>query len=189
MNTHWFFWFSIWDSIITRHMWFILIQRPPRMFPCLTCLTIDLCPAPCRYQQLLGEIHQSYLDQRQVLLAPSISSTITDLTSQNNKDHCALVRGLCSRRQNCCLLGMMSSKVKGHDEAQYFSSMQTVSTQTGSGLWRAVGDADEHACLHHLYFCPRSAAVVPLCSMCVRTNISSTASSSPNPHQSWSKYS
>uniref|UniRef100_A0A3B3R7D3 Conserved oligomeric Golgi complex subunit 3 n=1 Tax=Paramormyrops kingsleyae TaxID=1676925 RepID=A0A3B3R7D3_9TELE len=54
------------------------------------------------YQQLLGEIHQSYLDQRQVLLAPSISSTITDLTSQNNKDHCALVRSGCAFMLHVC---------------------------------------------------------------------------------------
>lgn len=45
-----------------------------------------------RYQQLLDEIHQCYLDQREQLLSPSITSTITDLTNQNSKDHCALVR-------------------------------------------------------------------------------------------------
>lgn len=44
-----------------------------------------------RYQQLLEDIHQCYLDQREALLSPSISSTITYLTSQSNKDHCALV--------------------------------------------------------------------------------------------------
>ncbi|MGH0145797.1 UNVERIFIED_CONTAM: hypothetical protein FKN15_006270 [Acipenser sinensis] len=46
---------------------------------------------PVRYQQLLNEIHQCYLDQREQLLSPSITSTITDLTSQYNRDHCALV--------------------------------------------------------------------------------------------------
>ena len=45
-----------------------------------------------RYHQLLDEIHQCYLDQREQLLSPSITSTITDLTNQNSKDHCALVR-------------------------------------------------------------------------------------------------
>lgn len=44
-----------------------------------------------RYQQLLNEIHQCYLDQRERLLSPSITSTVTELTSQNNRDHCALV--------------------------------------------------------------------------------------------------
>uniref|UniRef100_A0A673K7I7 Conserved oligomeric Golgi complex subunit 3 n=1 Tax=Sinocyclocheilus rhinocerous TaxID=307959 RepID=A0A673K7I7_9TELE len=37
------------------------------------------------YQQLLDEIHQCYLEQREVLLSPCINATITDLTSQNNK--------------------------------------------------------------------------------------------------------
>ncbi|MED6252759.1 Golgi transport complex subunit 3, partial [Ataeniobius toweri] len=44
------------------------------------------------YQQLLDEIHQCYLDQREQLLSPCITSTNTDLTKQNSKDHCALVR-------------------------------------------------------------------------------------------------
>lgn len=44
-----------------------------------------------RYQQLLTDIHQCYLDQRELLLGPSITCTVTELTSQNNRDHCALV--------------------------------------------------------------------------------------------------
>uniref|UniRef100_A0A3Q3MYR4 Conserved oligomeric Golgi complex subunit 3 n=1 Tax=Labrus bergylta TaxID=56723 RepID=A0A3Q3MYR4_9LABR len=43
------------------------------------------------YHQLLDEVHQCYLDQREQLLSPSITSTITDLTNQNIKDHCALL--------------------------------------------------------------------------------------------------
>uniref|UniRef100_A0A8C9TQR3 Conserved oligomeric Golgi complex subunit 3 n=1 Tax=Scleropages formosus TaxID=113540 RepID=A0A8C9TQR3_SCLFO len=54
------------------------------------------------YQQLLGEIHKCYLDQRELLLGPSITSTITDLTSQNNKDHCALVRSGCAFMVHVC---------------------------------------------------------------------------------------
>ncbi|KAJ8253497.1 hypothetical protein GJAV_G00213790 [Gymnothorax javanicus] len=54
------------------------------------------------YQQLLGEIHQCYLDQREQLLSPSITSTITDLTSQNNRDHCALVRSGCAFMVHVC---------------------------------------------------------------------------------------
>ncbi|KAL2081668.1 hypothetical protein ACEWY4_023521 [Coilia grayii] len=54
------------------------------------------------YHQLLDEIHQCYLDQREVLLSPSITSTITDLTSQNNKDHCALVRSGCAFMVHVC---------------------------------------------------------------------------------------
>ncbi|KAG9349308.1 hypothetical protein JZ751_027751 [Albula glossodonta] len=54
------------------------------------------------YQQLLGEIHQCYLDQREQLLSPSITCTITDLTGQNNKDHCALVRSGCAFMVHVC---------------------------------------------------------------------------------------
>ncbi|XP_078415632.1 conserved oligomeric Golgi complex subunit 3 [Cetorhinus maximus] len=54
------------------------------------------------YQQLLSEIHQCYLDQRGLLLSPSIASTIADLTSQNNRDHCALVRSGCAFLVHVC---------------------------------------------------------------------------------------
>ncbi|XP_076119779.1 conserved oligomeric Golgi complex subunit 3 [Alosa pseudoharengus] len=54
------------------------------------------------YHQLLDEIHQCYLDQRELLLSPCIASTITDLTSQNNKDHCALVRSGCAFMVHVC---------------------------------------------------------------------------------------
>ncbi|KAG2457027.1 conserved oligomeric Golgi complex subunit 3 isoform X2 [Polypterus senegalus] len=54
------------------------------------------------YQQLLDEIHQCYMDQRDQLLSPSISSTITDLMSQNNRDHCALVRSGCAFMVHVC---------------------------------------------------------------------------------------
>ncbi|KAG8452311.1 hypothetical protein GDO86_004207, partial [Hymenochirus boettgeri] len=54
------------------------------------------------YSQLLGEIHQCYLTQRENLLSPSIATTITDLTSQNNRDHCALVRSGCAFMVHVC---------------------------------------------------------------------------------------
>uniref|UniRef100_A0A669BZ12 Conserved oligomeric Golgi complex subunit 3 n=1 Tax=Oreochromis niloticus TaxID=8128 RepID=A0A669BZ12_ORENI len=54
------------------------------------------------YHQLLDEVHQCYLDQRQQLLSPCITSTITDLTSQNSKDHCALVRSGCAFMVHVC---------------------------------------------------------------------------------------
>ncbi|KAJ3592104.1 hypothetical protein NHX12_007233 [Muraenolepis orangiensis] len=54
------------------------------------------------YHHLLGEVHQCYLDQREQLLSPSITSTITDLTSQNSKDHCALVRSGCAFMVHVC---------------------------------------------------------------------------------------
>ncbi|XP_044140004.1 conserved oligomeric Golgi complex subunit 3 isoform X2 [Bufo gargarizans] len=54
------------------------------------------------YQLLLGEIHQCYLEQRENLLSPSITTTITDLTSHNNRDHCALVRSGCAFMVHVC---------------------------------------------------------------------------------------
>ncbi|XP_013921315.1 PREDICTED: conserved oligomeric Golgi complex subunit 3-like [Thamnophis sirtalis] len=44
------------------------------------------------YRQLLNEIHHCYLNQREHLLGPSITSTVTELTNRNNRDHCALVK-------------------------------------------------------------------------------------------------
>uniref|UniRef100_A0A8C8DRW9 Conserved oligomeric Golgi complex subunit 3 n=1 Tax=Oryzias sinensis TaxID=183150 RepID=A0A8C8DRW9_9TELE len=54
------------------------------------------------YSQLLDEIHQCYLTQREQLLSPCITSTITDLTNQNSKDHCALVRSGCAFMVHVC---------------------------------------------------------------------------------------
>ncbi|TTH08274.1 Conserved oligomeric Golgi complex subunit 3 [Bagarius yarrelli] len=54
------------------------------------------------YQQLLDNVHQCYLDQRDVLLAPTIKSTIIELTGQNSKDHCALVRSGCAFMVHVC---------------------------------------------------------------------------------------
>ncbi|XP_023271573.1 conserved oligomeric Golgi complex subunit 3 [Seriola lalandi dorsalis] len=54
------------------------------------------------YHQLLDEVHQCYLEQREQLLSPSIASTITDLTNQNSKDHCALVRSGCAFMVHVC---------------------------------------------------------------------------------------
>uniref|UniRef100_A0A3B5MPQ7 Conserved oligomeric Golgi complex subunit 3 n=1 Tax=Xiphophorus couchianus TaxID=32473 RepID=A0A3B5MPQ7_9TELE len=69
------------------------------------------------YQQLLDEIHQCYLDQREQLLSPCITSTITDLTKQNNKDHCALVRSGCAFMVHVC-----------QDEHQLFNEFFTKPT-------------------------------------------------------------
>ncbi|XP_018420794.1 PREDICTED: conserved oligomeric Golgi complex subunit 3 [Nanorana parkeri] len=69
------------------------------------------------YQLLLAEIHQCYLDQRDNLLSPSITSTITHLTSQNNRDHCALVRSGCAFMVHVC-----------QDEYQLFNEFFTKPT-------------------------------------------------------------
>ncbi|XP_069061507.1 conserved oligomeric Golgi complex subunit 3 isoform X2 [Pleurodeles waltl] len=60
------------------------------------------CEKIPEYQQLLSEIHNCYLDQRELLLSPSITSTIADMTSQNNRDHCALVRSGCAFMVHVC---------------------------------------------------------------------------------------
>uniref|UniRef100_A0A672JQ52 Conserved oligomeric Golgi complex subunit 3 n=1 Tax=Salarias fasciatus TaxID=181472 RepID=A0A672JQ52_SALFA len=70
------------------------------------------------YQQLLDEIHQCYLDQREQLLNPCIRSTITDLTNQNSKDHCALVRSGCAFMVHVC-----------QDEHQLYNEFFTKPTQ------------------------------------------------------------
>ncbi|KAL0985564.1 hypothetical protein UPYG_G00158660 [Umbra pygmaea] len=54
------------------------------------------------YRYLLEETHQCFLEQREQLLSPSITSTITDLTSHNTKDHCALVRSGCAFMVHVC---------------------------------------------------------------------------------------
>ncbi|ETE71564.1 Conserved oligomeric Golgi complex subunit 3, partial [Ophiophagus hannah] len=54
------------------------------------------------YRQLLSEIHHCYLNQREHLLRPSITSTVTELTNRNNRDHCALVRSGCAFMVHVC---------------------------------------------------------------------------------------
>ncbi|KAK2502492.1 hypothetical protein MC885_016797, partial [Smutsia gigantea] len=69
------------------------------------------------YQQLLNDIHQCYLDQRELLLGPSITCTVTELTSQNNRDHCALIRSGCAFMVHVC-----------QDEHQLYNEFFTKST-------------------------------------------------------------
>ncbi|XP_024904766.1 conserved oligomeric Golgi complex subunit 3 [Pteropus alecto] len=74
----------------------------------------------CRYetyQQLLSDIHQCYLGQRELLLGPSIACAVTELTSQNNRDHCALVRSGCAFMVHVC-----------QDEHQLYSEFFTKPT-------------------------------------------------------------
>ncbi|XP_069496876.1 conserved oligomeric Golgi complex subunit 3 [Ambystoma mexicanum] len=75
------------------------------------------CEKIPEYQQLLNEIHHCYLDQRDLLLSPSITSTIADMTSQNNRDHCALVRSGCAFMVHVC-----------QDEHQLYNEFFTKST-------------------------------------------------------------
>jgi len=67
------------------------------------------------YQKYLSEIHTSYFNQRQILLAPSVTSTMEDLLKTHQKDHCALVRSSCSFMLHVC-----------EDEHQLFSHFFTL---------------------------------------------------------------
>ncbi|KAL8186710.1 UNVERIFIED_CONTAM: Golgi transport complex subunit 3 [Gekko kuhli] len=75
------------------------------------------------YQQLLSEIHQCYLEQREHLLGPSITSTVTELTNRNNRDHCALVRSGCAFMVHVC-----------QDEHQLYNEFFTKPTPKLDGL-------------------------------------------------------
>ncbi|ESO96117.1 hypothetical protein LOTGIDRAFT_116220 [Lottia gigantea] len=54
------------------------------------------------YIEVLNECHQCYFLQREKLLGPSISSTVTDLAKKHSRDHCALVRSGCAFMVHVC---------------------------------------------------------------------------------------
>ncbi|XP_012943983.2 conserved oligomeric Golgi complex subunit 3 [Aplysia californica] len=54
------------------------------------------------YSQALGDCHSFYFSQREVLLGPSISTTITDMASKHVRDHCALMRSGCAFMVHVC---------------------------------------------------------------------------------------
>uniref|UniRef100_UPI00358FB4A7 conserved oligomeric Golgi complex subunit 3 isoform X1 n=2 Tax=Myxine glutinosa TaxID=7769 RepID=UPI00358FB4A7 len=54
------------------------------------------------YLACLANVHACYLDQRQRLLEPSVTSTIAELANANHRDHCALVRGGCAFLVHVC---------------------------------------------------------------------------------------
>ncbi|KAL8567225.1 hypothetical protein ACOMHN_046635 [Nucella lapillus] len=72
----------------------------PRVKPLTEQLELRLDKGP-EYQQVLGELHMCYFTQRQVLLTPSITTTISDLAAKHARDHCALVRGARSELHMC----------------------------------------------------------------------------------------
>jgi hypothetical protein len=49
-----------------------------------------------RYRSLLEQCHQSYVNQREQLLSPSVRSTVAELSNAHRGDHCALVRAGCA---------------------------------------------------------------------------------------------
>ncbi|XP_060063849.1 conserved oligomeric Golgi complex subunit 3-like [Ylistrum balloti] len=54
------------------------------------------------YVQILADCHQCYFQQREVLLGPSVSSTVTDLATKHARDHCALMRSGCAFMVHVC---------------------------------------------------------------------------------------
>ncbi|OWK00962.1 COG3 [Cervus elaphus hippelaphus] len=83
-----------------------LLKRDPSSVPnadnAFTLFYVKFRAAAPKVRQLLTDIHQCYLDQRELLLGPSITCTVTELTSQNNRDHCALIRSGCAFMVHVC---------------------------------------------------------------------------------------
>ncbi|KAL3848397.1 hypothetical protein ACJMK2_019255 [Sinanodonta woodiana] len=55
------------------------------------------------YQQILSDCHQCYFAQRELLLGPSIASTIADLAAKHVRDHCSLMRSGCAFMVHVCV--------------------------------------------------------------------------------------
>ncbi|XP_076454216.1 conserved oligomeric Golgi complex subunit 3-like [Babylonia areolata] len=73
----------------------------PRVKPLTEQLELRLDKGP-EYQQVLGDLHMCYFTQRQLLLTPSITTTITDLATKHSRDHCALMRSGCAFMVHVC---------------------------------------------------------------------------------------
>ncbi|KAK7090645.1 conserved oligomeric Golgi complex subunit 3-like isoform X2 [Littorina saxatilis] len=73
----------------------------PRVKPLSEQLELRLEKGP-EYRQVLGDLHQCYFSQRELLLTPSITTTITDLASKHTRDHCALMRSGCAFMVHVC---------------------------------------------------------------------------------------
>uniref|UniRef100_A0A182VQI6 Conserved oligomeric Golgi complex subunit 3 n=1 Tax=Anopheles minimus TaxID=112268 RepID=A0A182VQI6_9DIPT len=54
------------------------------------------------YEQLLGELHQSYLTQRATIMRSGVDQAIKDLAKKHKGDHCALVRSACAFMVHIC---------------------------------------------------------------------------------------
>ncbi|CAE1225454.1 COG3 [Acanthosepion pharaonis] len=54
------------------------------------------------YTQILNDCHQCYFSQRELLLGPSVESTIADLATRYQRDHCALMRSGCAFMVHVC---------------------------------------------------------------------------------------
>nr|CAG4643064.1 EOG090X02EM [Ilyocryptus agilis] len=61
------------------------------------------------YEQLLNDCHAAYFNQRLLLLRPSVTASLSDLSSSYVRDHCALTRCSCTFLLRVC-----------HDEWQLY---------------------------------------------------------------------
>ncbi|XP_025080058.1 conserved oligomeric Golgi complex subunit 3-like isoform X2 [Pomacea canaliculata] len=73
----------------------------PRVKPLTEQVESRLDKGP-EYHQVLEDLHNCYFAQREILLTPSISTTINDLASKHSRDHCALVRSGCAFMVHVC---------------------------------------------------------------------------------------
>ncbi|XP_067668938.1 conserved oligomeric Golgi complex subunit 3-like isoform X2 [Haliotis asinina] len=73
----------------------------PRIKSLTEQLEIRVDKSP-EYADVLADCHLCYFIQREMLLGPSIASTITDLASKHVRDHCALMRSGCAFMVHVC---------------------------------------------------------------------------------------
>nr|CAG4647727.1 EOG090X02EM [Moina brachiata] len=67
------------------------------------------CDKGPEYEQLLSDCHMAYFNQRALLMRPSVTGSLNDLSSTYVRDHCALTRSACSFLLRVC-----------HDEWQLY---------------------------------------------------------------------
>lgn len=73
----------------------------PRVKPLTEQLELRLDKGP-EYQNVLGDLHHCYFTQRELLLTPSIATTLADLAAKHSRDHCALMRSCCAFMVHVC---------------------------------------------------------------------------------------
>ncbi|XP_011210557.2 conserved oligomeric Golgi complex subunit 3 [Bactrocera dorsalis] len=54
------------------------------------------------YEQLLGEMHQNYLNERALIMSPAVNKAILELKAAHKGDHCALTRSACAFLVHVC---------------------------------------------------------------------------------------
>lgn len=74
-----------------------------------SCMHYHNCHDYSRYEQLLSDCHSAYFSQRSLLMRPSVTGSLNDLSSTYVRDHCALTRSACSFLLRVC-----------HDEWQLY---------------------------------------------------------------------